>query len=1339
MIGKIKGIFSPKTEKNSDFLTKLSSLFSNSPEKAILEAQNFLMIPNFSNFEDFMNDVKKTQKSSCCIASWSKAMLSARCLDCQLHENSCICIPCYLAGKHDQHHSYLLGGSGSGNCDCGDPNFWKPSGNCPNHPGPDQNPDETQMTKENRDKFIEVFKSAYFGALTSKNNDNIVTSLNWIASFISYGDGLRRCVTIALTSVSDNLFFKTLKTLEEKPLTSLIELFGKVISDRHFCTQMGASTFRNYLDLRMTVKKCIQKKEYNKKDVPLHPVKKFLNFSFHFFNEVPLMYLIKEFQFDWVEFILDCIRFTLETVSYFKFDYDKNADGRIISELWYYSKILEVLMKKDDQHDNIQRFIDRYSQLLMNFERMYFFQFPKVPQDECNDGFSSYYLFEYLYQINCLFSPQFDSSPSNKTFSISQTFSSLLKYLKFSQDLVTASLYSSSSALISAFLPLHHLFYCLLSNHQNTAEVIKIECKKNKISLQDFCGISTIFPIRILAAITVPERFEKLNKSTFRNITAYFDKPEENFNLIFGLVQTMLGIAPNKDQILRNIVITFGINDEIPPLKFLPSLNPKKYQMQLAEYNSQVEMQTNSIYDASIFIMSLLTDRSIITFDKVLFKRLRVIELLMTSKPTSKDIESYANNKLSNPIFGDDIQSFTERVKTSNGSFFKLTNEDEFTPFFPLILRSKRTKILINYKDKLVQIPNFVEAPRGIQLKSCFRTPTFIGLMHSCLLNSSLHFNQVGLAMFVESINNGEQFDLGSYEFANPIKIETNSTIGVMNGFCKLFKNTPNFNFLTVKIKPDERSKSRSILESVQSISNLGLEALEKTDLPPVLRPNTGKEDQIKKKKKEKANHLKQQLLLEFQNKRAQFSMVSTSTKNDDVNNDFLDTARSFNSPLKANNIMCNVCQTKVDDDVLGHPCLSLPSLFPSLIDNQVHQKGIHFDSLETVFTMFICQHHVHYRCHNNLIKERLGKGKSPNVKRVYNCMIDRGVRNCFLPIFPSKSGEEGDFEMIPSGSLSDAIADFMDRAFYGFMPLDPLVPMKSYAGMVTIFEVRHRSRPECLDNPTVSILLRNLILIYYFNLHGSTITEDVSDPLVKLVYMIINSVSPKKEFKNFVRQIASFLKGDFLYEFLRRAAIIEDFALSGEKNAQINSDNDNNNNNGDEKPKFIDWDEVLSFENLIQRFEIEYNDNETIELPLFETIPLAERFVGLYQPPYNLNIFDTSLSTFVDLLTGDVVVYAKSYSSVKDKTKLPFIDDYVLSRYNGGIVMFMGLTGPNASDVIISCNSINHLFNIDGFYVDQFGDIDRGFKRGAILSLSKDRLENALDNVLSGEFILYN
>lgn len=50
----------------------------------------------------------------------------------------------------------------------------------------------------------------------------------------------------------------------------------------------------------------------------------------------------------------------------------------------------------------------------------------------------------------------------------------------------------------------------------------------------------------------------------------------------------------------------------------------------------------------------------------------------------------------------------------------------------------------------------------------------------------------------------------------------------------------------------------------------------------------------------------------------------------------------------------------------------------------------------------------------------------------------------------------------------------------------------------------------------------------------------------------------------------------------------------------------------------------------------------------------------------------------------------------------------------------------------------MERLFNQDGFYVDQFGDIDQGFKRGAILSLSRDRLESALDKLLSGDVILY-
>ena len=84
------------------------------------------------------------------------------------------------------------------------------------------------------------------------------------------------------------------------------------------------------------------------------------------------------------------------------------------------------------------------------------------------------------------------------------------------------------------------------------------------------------------------------------------------------------------------------------------------------------------------------------------------------------------------------------------------------------------------------------------------------------------------------------------------------------------------------------------------------------------------------------------------------------------------------------------------------------------------------------------------------------------------------------------------------------------------------------------------------------------------------------------------------------------------------------------------------------------------------------------------------------------------------------------------------FIKDYMKKFYKGGLGMFLGLTGPNASDIIYSCQDFDKLFNQDGFYVDQFGDIDHGFKRGAILSLSHDRLESTLDKLLSGDVLLY-
>ena len=147
------------------------------------------------------------------------------------------------------------------------------------------------------------------------------------------------------------------------------------------------------------------------------------------------------------------------------------------------------------------------------------------------------------------------------------------------------------------------------------------------------------------------------------------------------------------------------------------------------------------------------------------------------------------------------------------------------------------------------------------------------------------------------------------------------------------------------------------------------------------------------------------------------------------------------------------------------------------------------------------------------------------------------------------------------------------------------------------MFELRHRNRPDTLDSANIPILLHNLLLTLYHGLHQRAVKEDLTnslnDPLYKLVYEIIKSDNLVDDFIQNVQKIASEIKKtDYLYEFLRRAKIIEEFAIKIV----------------DTIGELIDWDDVLSFENLTQKSDIE------IELPLFETIKLPEKFIHLSQ-----------------------------------------------------------------------------------------------------------------------------
>ena len=97
-------------------------------QDAVDQVEKYFIKSYNGTYKQFIDEVKSTQKTNCCLFSWNTSTLGGVCLDCQ-NNSSCLCIPCFLAKHHEDHQSYIKYFD-SGNCDCGDPSFLKPSGFC---------------------------------------------------------------------------------------------------------------------------------------------------------------------------------------------------------------------------------------------------------------------------------------------------------------------------------------------------------------------------------------------------------------------------------------------------------------------------------------------------------------------------------------------------------------------------------------------------------------------------------------------------------------------------------------------------------------------------------------------------------------------------------------------------------------------------------------------------------------------------------------------------------------------------------------------------------------------------------------------------------------------------------------------------------------------------------------------------------------------------------------------------------------------------------------------------------------------------------------------------------
>lgn len=115
------------------------------------------------------------------------------------------------------------------------------------------------------------------------------------------------------------------------------------------------------------------------------PIKKFISFNYQYYVFGSINQIVHKSKFNWPDFLVNMIRNSIdmfmETNYVLSEDYSQCTLGRVS----YTRRFLEAVLSIDEQHENIQIFIDKYSKLLIEYERVISLHVHEIPEDENYD------------------------------------------------------------------------------------------------------------------------------------------------------------------------------------------------------------------------------------------------------------------------------------------------------------------------------------------------------------------------------------------------------------------------------------------------------------------------------------------------------------------------------------------------------------------------------------------------------------------------------------------------------------------------------------------------------------------------------------------------------------------------------------------------------------------------------------------------------------------------------------------------------------------------------------------------------------------------------------------
>ncbi|EAX92219.1 Zinc finger in N-recognin family protein [Trichomonas vaginalis G3] len=627
------------------------------PYKDELEdIEEALLGSRFSDFDEMEDFYRSKYPSSKCNNSWFKDCLSFNCEECRLSSNSCICYDCFRHSNHEGHHVKCHINQ-SGNCDCGDTNFWKEESFCTKHHKQSEHPEALLTEQEQSDFFIAFSTAALF--LQDAPNSGALTIIRWLKRFTTFGDPVLRCFSMAICpACTVELHLR----LHSDALTALLALESSIVNEIYF-----DRTFLPYLlsELPKILKAPIRDENEN-----------IAGFFFHCYSSVIIDIFLRDSS--WISSVREALFALYDLYSRVTncHSYTQSAISSFISE---YQSFIQRIVQKPEVTDEQKRMLgDVYIDYLELFPyRVNFNRIPtgdKVDDDEEDPTIVHLLTLCYIDYCTITLAPYLDKE---------RMLISLYKLHK-KQPISDNNCPANPENTVHLMQVLCVSTYIALVDAKEFRPIFENAAKKLDVSLDDFCSVIASLPMRAFVGHYYSEKNFFARNATIISIAFRVLHSDNCIKDIwvpmFGMVQICAGIM-STEKFLELVDSTFAVErDDADYIHFLTTISLQRLGFDYSDLNFLKILTFIMIRIRPIPLHYVLNRLYINTSVVDINKEIREICNKFESDDVfvrlkDENFLPYYNSFFNLPLLREMIQVFTSKNKAS---LFPLTVDSDY-------------------------------------------------------------------------------------------------------------------------------------------------------------------------------------------------------------------------------------------------------------------------------------------------------------------------------------------------------------------------------------------------------------------------------------------------------------------------------------------------------------------------------------------------------------------------------------------------------------------------------------------------------------------------------------